>query len=191
MADFSFPTLPPPSSTPTKPMQPLTAQSTVRHAGGASEDGPSTSKPVLPIKEVKPAGRRNKVPLEKGFSQVDWLKLAKSGRDMRAGLGLRKDISWEEVRQHSAPDDAWMVLSGRVYNITHYMPFHPGGAQILMQAAGKDGTGLFQRYHPWVNGHALLESCLLGAVKTASGGKSPLSNSSSGGSEATTGLEQS
>jgi cytochrome b involved in lipid metabolism len=71
----------------------------------------------------------------------------------------------DEVRQHSAPGDTWMVLSGRVYNIGPYMPFHPGGAEILMQAAGKDGTALFQRYHPWVNGHALLESCLLGALK--------------------------
>lgn len=82
-----------------------------------------------------------------------------------AGLGLRKDIPMEEVKRHNTRDDAWMVLSGRVYNITPYMAFHPGGAQILMAAAGKDGTSLFQRYHPWVNGHALLEACLLGAVK--------------------------
>ena len=71
----------------------------------------------------------------------------------------------EEVKRHNTRDDAWMVLSGRVYNITPYMAFHPGGADILMAAAGKDGTALFQRYHPWVNGHALLEACLLGAVK--------------------------
>lgn len=36
-----------------------------------------------------------------------------------------------------------------------------------MQGAGKDGTALFQRYHPWVNGHALLEACLLGSVKVS------------------------
>jgi cytochrome-b5 reductase len=76
----------------------------------------------------------------------------------------------EEVKAHKSRDDAWMVLSGRVYNITPYMPFHPGGADILMAAAGKDGTALFQRYHPWVNGHALLESCLLGSVKVSGGG---------------------
>ena len=71
----------------------------------------------------------------------------------------------DEVRAHNRPDDAWMVLSGRVYNIGPYMPFHPGGAQILLSVAGKDGTASFQRYHPWVNGHALLEACLLGSVK--------------------------
>jgi len=83
------------------------------------------------------------------------------------GLGLRRDISMDEVKQHNTAEDAWMVLSGRVYNITPYMPFHPGGAEILARAAGKDGTALFQRYHPWVNGHALLEACLLGAIKVS------------------------
>jgi len=38
-------------------------------------------------------GRRNKVPLEKGFSQVDWLRLAKSGVDLKGAAGqLRSAI---------------------------------------------------------------------------------------------------
>jgi hypothetical protein len=24
-------------------------------------------------------------------------------------------------------DDAWLAIRGRVYNITHYLPYHPGG----------------------------------------------------------------
>ena len=35
------------------------------------------------------------------------------------------------------------LLTGRVYNITPYMDFHPGGVPELMRAAGKDGTKLF------------------------------------------------
>lgn len=58
-----------------------------------------------------------------------------------------------------------MVLQGRVYNLTPYLAFHPGGVQVLMAAAGRDGTALFQRHHPWVNGHALLEPCLLGRLQ--------------------------
>jgi cytochrome b involved in lipid metabolism len=81
------------------------------------------------------------------------------------GRGLRKDITLEEVREHHTPEDAWMVLQGRVYNISPYLNFHPGGSDILMKAAGKDGTSLFQKYHPWVNAHALLEKCLLGMLQ--------------------------
>lgn len=53
----------------------------------------------------------------------------------------------------------------QVYNITPYMRYHPGGVSILMKAAGKDGTALFRKYHAWVNGHALLEKCLLGTLE--------------------------
>lgn len=32
--------------------------------------------------QVAAEGRRNKVPLEKGFSQVDWLRVSRSGTDL-------------------------------------------------------------------------------------------------------------
>ena len=35
------------------------------------------------------------------------------------------------------------LLSGKVYNITPYADFHPGGIPELMRGAGKDGTTLF------------------------------------------------
>lgn len=38
-----------------------------------------------------------------------------------------------------------------MYNITPYLHYHPGGADILLKAAGRDCTGLFNRYHAWVN----------------------------------------
>ena len=28
-------------------------------------------------------------------------------------------------------EDAWLALRGRVYNITHYLPYHPGGNHII------------------------------------------------------------
>lgn len=168
--------------TPVQPQstEPLTARSTVVHAssrtaaaqapqqqqqGGSLSQQPAAAaqKPV-PISQVQAEGRRNKVPLEKGFSQVSWLKLTKSGADLTGGQGRRRDITLEEVRQHRTADDAWMVLHGKVYNITPYLHYHPGGADILMKAAGKDGTSLFNKYHPWVNAHALLEKCLIGLL---------------------------
>lgn len=42
-------------------------------------------------------------------------------------------------------------LGGQVYNLTPYLQYHPGGADILVKTAGRDGTALFNRYHPWVN----------------------------------------
>lgn len=49
-----------------------------------------------------------------------------------------------------------------MYNVTHYLKFHPGGAGQLMRGAGKDATELFLSIHPWVNVDVLLEKCLVG-----------------------------
>ncbi|GLC35612.1 hypothetical protein PLESTB_000188000 [Pleodorina starrii] len=155
---FSFPVLSQPSEAPKK--LPLTAFSTVTDRSGDSADKPT---PSVPLYE-KPA--RSKVPLEKGYTQVDWLRLSKSGTDLNGldGRPLRRDITLAEVAGHASPDDAWMALRGKVYNIGPYARFHPGGAAILLKAAGKDGTALFAKYHPWVNADALLEKCLIGTL---------------------------
>lgn len=107
--------------------------------------------------------------LEKGYSQVDWLRRTKSGEDLNGlqGKALRKDIPMDEVKLHKTEDDAWMVLRGKVYNITPYLKYHPGGIDILVKVAGKDGTGAFNKYHPWVNADALLEKCLIGSLAVA------------------------
>lgn len=60
--------------------------------------------------------------------------------------------------------DAWTVLGGRVYNITPYLPFHPGGEPELLRAAARDGTKLFGEIHPWVNYETMLSSCLIGLM---------------------------
>jgi hypothetical protein len=57
----------------------------------------------------------------------------------------------------------------QVYNMSPYLRFHPGGADILMKAAGKDGTALFLKYHPWVNIDALMEKCLVGFLAEEQG----------------------
>ena len=48
------------------------------------------------------------------------------------------------MKRHKSNDDCWMALNGKVYDITKYIPYHPGGKKI-MAAAGKDGTALFSK----------------------------------------------
>ncbi|CCD26311.1 Irc21p NDAI_0H01370 [Naumovozyma dairenensis CBS 421] len=68
------------------------------------------------------------------------------------------------LQKHVSEDDCWTVHNGKVYCMTYYLHFHPGGADILLEeAAGKDCTRLFNEYHPWVNVEKLFETCLIGA----------------------------
>lgn len=51
---------------------------------------------------------------------------------------------------HSKKSDCWTVIDGKVYDITNYVKSHPGG-NVILRAAGKDGTALFNKTHPWVS----------------------------------------
>ncbi|XP_050894390.1 cytochrome b5 domain-containing protein RLF isoform X3 [Lathyrus oleraceus] len=88
---------------------------------------------------------RAKVPFEKGYSQMDWLKLTRTHPDLAGlkGQSNRRLISMDEVRKHKLEGEMWTVLKGRVYNISPYMKFHPGGVDMLMKTVGKDCTSLF------------------------------------------------
>lgn len=57
-----------------------------------------------------------------------------------------------------------MALNGKVYNVTPYAAFHPGGIPELMRGAGRDGTQLFGEVHPWVNYETMLTACLVGLL---------------------------
>ncbi len=48
----------------------------------------------------------------------------------------------DEVAQHDSEQDCWTIIDGQVYDITSYIPRHPGGDEIL-RACGTDGTSLF------------------------------------------------
>ena len=58
-----------------------------------------------------------------------------------------KTYSLAAVANHSTPLDCWVVVRDKVYDVTAWVPQHPGGALIYI-SAGKDCTQLFDSYHP-------------------------------------------
>jgi cytoskeletal protein RodZ len=52
------------------------------------------------------------------------------------------DITKAEVASHNSKSDCWTIINNEVYDITAYIPRHPGGDEIL-RACGTDGTSLF------------------------------------------------
>lgn len=81
------------------------------------------------------------------------------------------------LKQHNGRKGrpTWSSYQGRVYNVTSYLPFHPGGEGEMKRAAGKDAGKLFNEVHPWVNWENMLEGCMVGImVSEGEGEKSPL-----------------
>lgn len=48
----------------------------------------------------------------------------------------------KEVAVHNSEKDCWMAIEGKVYNVTEFIPKHPGGKAII-GGCGKDATTLF------------------------------------------------
>ncbi|KAJ1978600.1 hypothetical protein H4R34_003147 [Dimargaris verticillata] len=107
--------------------------------------------------------RREKAVLAPGHSPLDWARLKSSGKDLR-GVQMLGRYTLADVKKHNTETDAWCVIRGKVYNITPYLDFHPGGKKDLMRVAGRDGTKLFMYTHSWVNVDALLDQCLVGIL---------------------------
>ena len=107
---------------------------------------------------------RKKVKLGHGFSQMDWIRLNSKAKDMNGlnGKPPSAAITRDELRRHRSQYDCWMVLRGKVYNVTKYIPYHPGGVDEIMRGAGIDGTKLFDKYHSYVSIDGFLEKCYVG-----------------------------
>lgn len=52
-------------------------------------------------------------------------------------------ITSAELLKHSSSSNCWMMISGKVYDLTSYMRLHPGGAGTIIPFCGKDGTTAF------------------------------------------------
>ena len=53
-------------------------------------------------------------------------------------------ISMEEVIKHNKRENCWTVVDNLVYDVTTFVPHHPGGKKILL-GAGKESSELFRK----------------------------------------------
>lgn len=56
-------------------------------------------------------------------------------------------LSAAEVAKHNTANDCWSVINGNVYDLTGYLPSHPGGQSVIKAICGKDGTKAFAAQH--------------------------------------------
>lgn len=48
------------------------------------------------------------------------------------------------IGQHNSSSDCWLLIDGKVYDATSYLPRHPGGSFRIAPFCGKDATEAFQ-----------------------------------------------
>lgn len=97
-------------------------------------------------------------------------------------------LNTTEVQKHNSQADCWIIVSNQVYNVTAYIPFHPGGTQRIVNTCGTDATTAFNTRggsgsHS-TNAHNLLNNYYLGNFNatTTGGGTAPTVTPAAGGS---------
>ena len=56
-----------------------------------------------------------------------------------------RKVSLDEVKVHNKDEDCWIVIDGKVYDVSVYMGVHPGGKDVLLENAdGKDATEAYE-----------------------------------------------
>ncbi|KAL4979657.1 hypothetical protein BDW66DRAFT_126940 [Aspergillus desertorum] len=167
-----FPAPPRPGSGASLLSPPPSAASSLRVPPGirssTTNANPSSLSPTLvTLKPAKKASQR--AVLEPGFSPLDWAALTSSPNHKLRGANLPATLlkvtpSMLKSQNGRKGMDAWTSYQGKVYNISPYLPFHPGGKGELLRGAGKDSGKLFLEVHPWVNWDAILGECLVGIL---------------------------
>ncbi|KAG9240897.1 FMN-dependent dehydrogenase-domain-containing protein [Calycina marina] len=57
-------------------------------------------------------------------------------------------LSGKEVAEHASRESCWVIVHGKAYDVTNFLPDHPGGPKIILKYAGKDATEEFEPIHP-------------------------------------------
>ncbi|RJE17491.1 Cytochrome b2 [Aspergillus sclerotialis] len=57
-------------------------------------------------------------------------------------------LTGADVSKHNSKDSCWVIVHGKAYDVTEFLPEHPGGQKIILKYAGKDATEEFEPIHP-------------------------------------------
>jgi cytochrome b involved in lipid metabolism len=60
-----------------------------------------------------------------------------------------RKYTWQEIRRHNTATDCWIVIEGKVYDVSKWLKYHPGGTLPLLYSAGQDCSSVFKAFHPF------------------------------------------
>lgn len=58
-------------------------------------------------------------------------------------------LDMKEIAKHNKSSDCWMLISGKVYNVTSYFGSHPGGNSAMSPTCGTDATAAYATRDPY------------------------------------------
>ncbi len=81
-----------------------------------------------------------------------------------AGADL-KEYTVDEIKTHNTKESLWLIVEGKVYDVTKYVDDHPGGDDIMLEnSSGKDATEAYEDADHGKRAKKMMEDYLIGTV---------------------------
>ncbi|XP_066356125.1 uncharacterized protein [Miscanthus floridulus] len=78
----------------------------------------------------------------------------------------KKLFAASEVALHASRKDCWVVIGGKVYDVTKFLEDHPGGEDVLLHAsASGDASEAFEEVGHSTSAVSMMDSYLIGSIK--------------------------
>ncbi|XP_021280225.1 cytochrome b5 [Herrania umbratica] len=79
----------------------------------------------------------------------------------------QKVFAYEEVAKNKERKGCWLLISGKVYDVTPFLEEHPGGDEVLLAASGKDATDDFEDVGHSDDAKQMMEKYYIGEIDGA------------------------
>ena len=76
-----------------------------------------------------------------------------------------KKITLEDLEKHKGGENPWILIDGKVYDVTNFLTKHPGGKEILIKNSGKDSTKEFMDIKHSEDAKKLLDTYFIGNLE--------------------------
>eukprot|EP00268_Persea_americana_P024580 TRINITY_DN23_c1_g1_i2.p1 TRINITY_DN23_c1_g1~~TRINITY_DN23_c1_g1_i2.p1 ORF type:complete len:135 (-),score=33.27 TRINITY_DN23_c1_g1_i2:391-795(-) len=78
-----------------------------------------------------------------------------------------KIYTLEDVSKHNNNKDCWLIINGKVYDVTKFLEDHPGGDEVLLSATGKDATDDFEDVGHSTSAIMMMDEHYIGEIDTS------------------------
>jgi len=75
-----------------------------------------------------------------------------------------KKYSLKEVAEHKDKTSTWLIIHDKIYDVTKFLEEHPGGEEVLLEQAGKDGTEHFEDVGHSTDARTMMKEYLVGEL---------------------------
>ena len=84
--------------------------------------------------------------------------------DSEAAADALLKYTRDEVSMHYDEGDCWIIIAGKVYDVSLFLDEHPGGIEVIMEYAGLDATSDFEDLPHPPEAYDMLKTYLIGEI---------------------------